>query len=122
MSGQNIVTLDPERVDLELQQQHDQMGEWECGLLHSGGFIMAAIRGLLSTKILGLFSDQYRPKVQTILLDMDKIKIIKTNYKEVAAKSETIEEPSFVSTNDIVTSWYLSNSACRQSEREARQL
>ncbi|KAL3939186.1 MAG: hypothetical protein SGBAC_006044 [Bacillariaceae sp.] len=98
MSGQNIVSLDPERVDLELQQQHDQMGEWECGLLlHYGGFIMAAIRGLFSTKILGIFSDQYRPKVQTILLDVDKIKTIKTNYKEEAAKSETKEEPSFLS-------------------------
>jgi len=111
LSGQSIVALDPQRIDLDLTQQHEQMGKWECGVLNSGGFILSAIRGLLAAKILGLFSKNFRPTVETVLVDMEKVKEIKANYQKNSA--EKSEKPDFVSTNDIITSWYFNNSACQ---------
>ena len=104
LHGHDITALDPTRIDLQRKRQEEKMGKDVTNLLSSAGFILAALRGILSTKVLGYFTRRYEVQTKVHLVSNDIIEELKRD------KDDDIP---FVSTNDILTSWFLTNCACR---------
>ena len=113
MSGNKIEPLQANRVDIAMEKIDQVMGKTEARLLSSVGFIWTAIRGLLRAKILSIFSNEYRLQTRYWLVDTDKMKLLKQKEARAAAYTDTSSPSSFVSTNDVLTSWFLRNSHCR---------
>jgi len=104
-----FVALDANRIDIQMTQVNEAMGEWQAGLLSSGGFLLAAVRGVLTALILGLFSNKYKVETRCWLVDEEKMKQV----KKEACSSTTETNVDFVSTNDVLTSWFFRNSNCQ---------
>jgi hypothetical protein len=61
----------------------------------------------LTTYVFGLFSRKYELRTKVYFIDNDKIKSIKGEHNDKDM------DVAFVSTNNVVTSWFLSNSSCQ---------
>lgn len=113
MSGQNTEkVLQAGRIDTEMSEQEEAMGKPEARVLSSFGFIAAAIRGVLTAKLLAPFTDRYQLQAQYYMVDQEKTKVLKKDAVS-GSSNDGESEPSFVSTNDVLTSWFLTNSACQ---------
>lgn len=100
LSEDSIIKLIPERIPTSETQQAAAMGQEEFDYGTSFGMLINALSGLLRVKTIG-------PPVcsRIILLDTDKIEEAKRN----AAMREDVP---FVSTNDVLTSWFFQQSGC----------
>jgi hypothetical protein len=98
--GGKVEPMVVERIYATRQHQISAMGKYEYSIISSAGFIVNSIVGVLYSKLFGV-------KVHThyVLLDT------KAMAEAKSAIAPTKEVP-FCSTNDILTSWYLQNSAC----------
>jgi hypothetical protein len=102
----------------------------QINVLGTPGFVACMIRGVLCRSLFGDDSllrrlylklcynknelsaaSPYRMKTRVVLLDSNKLTIAKKNaIKNTTSNSTT--DVSFVSTNDVITSWFLTNSNC----------
>jgi len=90
-----ITSLIATRItDTRNQQIQAMGGEAEYAVLQSPGFIANCIWGVIQAKLFG-----YKTESRVYLINKEEMN---------AAKGET----DFVSTNDILTSWFLQNSNC----------
>jgi hypothetical protein len=101
LGGNKLESMVVERIYATRQHQIAAMGKHEYSIMSSAGFIVNNIGGVLYSKLFGV-------KVHShyVLLDTEAMADAKS------AITSTKEVP-FCSTNDILTSWYLQNSACR---------
>ena len=84
--------------------QEDVLGKPEASIMGSKGFLLSMIRGIIMTKIINpLFFGSPKIKMIYFYVDERKVKLLKEN---AIKRSGT----DFVSTNDVLTSWYFSNS------------
>ena len=115
MSGQDTEkVLQAGRIDTEMSQQEEAMGKPEARVLSSFGFIAAAIRGVLTAKLLAPFTERYRLQALYYMVDQEKMKALKKDAVNGSSSDNSESGPSlFVSTNDVLTSWFLTNSACQ---------
>lgn len=112
-----IPKLDPKRIETTMQQQEEALGSAEFNFSNMPGLLFTILRGLLLTKLVGpipWLGDHLRVHTRYFAVDTDKIQRIKkeevvTLQHEHGGRGD---EPSFVSTNDIVTSWILNHSGC----------
>lgn len=100
MEDDNIIEMIPERISSNEKLQIDALGKIESYLFSSGGNAIRAIRGMLACWISGNTT-----QVHYGWVDASKIRDI----KEMVAKESSI---SFVSTNDIITSWFMNQVGC----------
>lgn len=119
-----IQSLTVERIVDTERQQVEALGGTECKIASSPGFVLCMLRGLFKGMCLApFFGARYRTKWRYFLVDEDKIKALKdealkeqhqTTASSAVDDSDNKEEGDvkFVSTNDIITSWYLRNCAC----------
>jgi hypothetical protein len=111
MKPRIIPTLQPERIANTLEQQEAAVGADEFRIFRMPGYYFTILRGIFLSKIwapLPWIGRQYRGESRLFLLDMDQIQSVKDD--SIALE----EEPSlFVSTNDVLTSWFFENSDCQ---------
>ncbi|KAL7554802.1 hypothetical protein ACHAWF_018342 [Thalassiosira exigua] len=107
LGGTSIRALHAERLTTTTELATKAMGGVgvEAQMTTNGGFIAAMIRGVIMTKLIG--TKRYIASSRFFLVDMDKIHEIKKQHQQSASS----DMAPFVSTNDIITSWYLTN--CR---------
>mmetsp|Transcript_15908 Transcript_15908/g.30087 ORF Transcript_15908/g.30087 Transcript_15908/m.30087 type:complete len:454 (-) Transcript_15908:108-1469(-) len=97
-----IKTLVASRIPTAAAQKADALGRAEFEFGRSFGFILNLVIGLIRTRAIGP-----APHSQMVLLDDDKIRKAK---EEEAVNRDA--EVAWVSTNDIVTSWFLQQTGC----------
>ena len=98
-----IASLNAERFAETRLLQKDVMGSIEEGIACSWGNILCCVWGCLQSKILSFTTK--KSHFETLILHVDKNMIDRM-------KTEHSTHDSFVSTNDILTSWVLRNSGC----------
>mmetsp|Transcript_1458 Transcript_1458/g.1759 ORF Transcript_1458/g.1759 Transcript_1458/m.1759 type:complete len:501 (-) Transcript_1458:1377-2879(-) len=103
-----------DRVDTFEKDSVDLLGKREHGFVTSPSYICLLLRGMLSTLVFG-------PKTEFkfAFVDHDKIQCEKESFLAGTSKSigatasdDDSDRVSFVSTNDIITSWFMSNTGC----------
>ena len=110
--GHSPVTyLDANRlVETQKIQEEAMGGAAEASVMFSWGLVVVALRGVFQSQVLSklpsVFGTGLRPSPRYFLVDDEKIKAIKQEYSN--NRSNTSSDPSFVSTNDIISSWFLS--------------
>lgn len=102
-----IVALQVDRVMTTLTQQKEKLGAAEASVMASPGIIVCAIRGLLSDALLSSLLG-IRSKPQSRIFDVDP------QLMQAQKKLNTDDgEVEFVSTNDVVTSWFFNQTKCQ---------
>lgn len=97
---EEVVPLLPERIETTMQQQEVALGKAELGYGASVGLMMSMVRGLLITKLVG-------PAAGGQFHMVDPIKIAQEKTRAAEASGQP-----FVSSNDVITSWFLQNCKC----------
>ena len=99
--------LEATRIQTTAEQQEIAMGTTEAGISTSWVLISTAVRGIFISKVLSLVvGKSLRPTMRFFLVDTEKVQKMKEESKD-----ETVP---FLSTNDLITSWFLSNCGCTQ--------
>ena len=101
----NIIALDPERKSNFQELQIKAMGKEEEGYLTSMGNVLRFMYGMVKSK-LSAPPIQFRFGV----VDPDKIAQLKSKLNETEQGSN--DAPSYISTNDIITSWFMKATNC----------
>lgn len=100
---ENIISLDPQRIMTSEQQQIEVMGgESEYKILQSGGFIANMVKGVLATAV----KPSQKASARFYLVNQEGMKKEKEKYQDDKKKK-------FVSTNDVLSSWFFQNSTCQ---------
>ncbi|KAL3935217.1 MAG: hypothetical protein SGBAC_009218 [Bacillariaceae sp.] len=103
---EEIVSLNPQRITTTEEQQIEAMGgEAEYKILQSGGFIANMITGVLAS----VFKPSKKASARFYLVNQDGM----TQEKEKFQYSDTTtKKKQYVSTNDVLSSWFFRNSTC----------
>lgn len=104
-----IPRLVPRRIPTTIEQQKKALGKAEFGIFGMPGFIFTILRGLFMSKVLAPigFNRQWQVESHYFELDKHEIQQIKDSIKQGDSRVP------FVSTNDILTSWFFLNSDCQ---------
>lgn len=97
---EEVVSLVPERIETTVKQQRVALGKPESAYGFSAGLKMGMLRGLFLTLTIG-------PAAEGKFTVVDAAKM--AEVKSEAAKAGAVP---FVSTNDVITSWFLQNCKC----------
>lgn len=114
-SNCEVKKLNAERLFETEAMQKKVLGEKEYYLLCSGAFITGMIVGLLKTAILTPLKLAPDYEQRYVLVDEEKIGQLKSAVLSEAAATDADDNSKtvpFVSTNDILSSWYLNHGKC----------
>jgi hypothetical protein len=100
VSKDEIVSLDPERIETTVEQQKDTLGKHETAYGSSVGLMISMLRGLFLAMTVGPAAQGQYTVVDT------------TKMSEVKSKAVEASDVPFVSANDVITSWFLQNCNC----------
>ncbi|CAJ1969084.1 unnamed protein product [Cylindrotheca closterium] len=104
---EDIVSLDPQRIMSTEQQQIQVMGgEPEYKILQSGGFIANMVLGVFTT----LLKPSKKASARFYLVNQDGMKDEKEKHQY---DTTSTPKKQFVSTNDVLSSWFFQNSTCK---------
>jgi hypothetical protein len=102
MGTDQVRPLDIERMESSSSQQDQAMGKHDQ-VFHRVGFILSMIKGLLYAKLIQPWmGKEYQTQTRFMYVNMEKLSHMK---KEQAVKDNV----PFVSSNDVLTSWFLQN-------------
>lgn len=99
---EEIVSLDPVRIETTVEEQGATLGKAEAAYGSSFGLMLGMMRGLLLSMTVGPASEGKFTVVDTIKMSEEKSK-----------QAATTSDVSFVSANDVITSWFLQNCKCK---------
>jgi hypothetical protein len=105
MGGQKVKALQVNRVHSTQDQQQEALGAAEANVMTSIGLVVSVLRGFFLSRVVAPILRRKDLQVASRFLLVDEIKM--TALKETAAHSVP-----FVSTNDVITSWFLRNCKC----------
>jgi len=95
-----VISLIPERIATTVEQQRAALGKIETGYGSSVGLMIGMLRGLFLTMTVG-------PAAEGKFTVVDA-----TKMSQVKSKAAKASEVPFVSSNDVITSWFLQNCIC----------
>lgn len=100
--GSTVESLIVERINNTHQVQEDTMGKNEYSYLKPAGYIINMVGGVIWTKLFPAY------RVKSVYVYVDSAAMAET--KKMANKDKAVP---FISTNDVLTSWFLQNTNCR---------
>ena len=106
-----VSTLEANRLEGTQKMQEEAMGGTaEASVMFCWGLVVVALRGVFQSQVLSklpsVFGAGLRPSPRYFLVDDEKIKAMKEEYSKDCSNDSS--KSSFVSTNDIISSWFLS--------------
>jgi hypothetical protein len=106
-NNSEVCPLDAKRIFETVQLQKEALGHNEYGLLESAGFFTGVLCGVFKSAVLAPM--RMAPKIQKryFLVDHEKMKQEK---KRAVASNGNDNGVEFVSTNDVITSWFFRQS------------
>jgi len=102
-SGDKVQSLIVERISDTHETQVAAMGKDEYAYLKSAGYILNMVGGLVWSKFLPAY------RVQTKYVRVDRA--VMSKIKKLLASLD--KNVPYISTNDVLTSWFLRKSGCR---------
>lgn len=114
LGSEPVASLEVTRVSNTTTLQEEMLGKAESAVMYSWGLIVVALRGVFQSNVLSKIprtGAALRPAAKYFLVDAQKISELKQDYANISTKQEDDRTP-FVSTNDIITSWFLSQTGC----------
>ena len=99
-----IQRLEPVRIMRTDEMQEAAMGKESRGLLVSTGLLLRVVRGAIAEKLRGR---KTYPRFR--FLDPAKMQVLKDASMDERGVASDVQ---FVSTNDVITSWFMSRTGC----------
>ena len=106
-----ILALNADRILGSVESQRHAVGEKELATVNSAGFVIGSICGFLRATLLAPLRLAPQMERNYYVIDREKIDTIKAHATEQQYTKEH-DAVSFVSTNDILTSWFFRQSKC----------
>jgi hypothetical protein len=108
-ANSEIRPLNARRIFETVQLQKEGLGHKEYGLFDSPGFLTGIICGVVKSALLAPMRMAPKIKKRYFIVDNDKLEQAK---KEAMASNHNDSGVAFVSTNDVITSWFFRQSQC----------